>query len=293
MSRNRQRAKIQQSKKEQQPPPRPEFNNQNDNPFGLSFVVATEIVKLPSEGKFYHDGSPLKGVTELEVKSVTAAEEDILINESYINEGIVFDKLIDSIMITPGVKCSDLIDCDKMAVLISARKTGYGDEVEISNTCNNCGHNYLSNISMQSILDKDHQKDERLDILDIDWEHRKDSNTFYFKLPSTSLEVDIKILTKIDQEILEQTRKQREKINLPFNETIEFLRATIVAVNGITDPAQINKLVEVLPAADARKIRLVHNLNLPKLNMMHDFVCPKCNTEQKEEVPFSLGWFWS
>ena len=295
MSRNRQRVQIpEQDTNTTQQPPQPQLVPQQEaNPFGLSFVVPTEIVKLPSGGNLYHEDSPLNGVTELEVKAVTAAEEDILINESYIQQGIVFDKLIDSIMVTPGIKCADLIDCDKMALLLSARKTGYGDIVEINNSCQSCGHNYVSEISMQSILDNSALPNTDLDLIEPDWQFEKDSNTYTFKLPTTSLDVNIKLMSKMDTEILNQTREQRAKINLPFNETVEFLRATIVAVNGVTDRMSINKLIEVLPAADARKIRIVHNLNLPKLNMNHEFTCPSCNSSVKEEVPFSLGWFWS
>lgn len=293
MSRNRQRTKVRQQDNTPHQPPQPQIPPQQDaNPFGLSFVVPTEFVKLPSKGRFYHEDSPLNGVTELEVKAVTAAEEDILVNEDYIQQGIVFDRLLDSILVTSNVRSSDLIDCDKMAVLLSARKTGYGDIVEVNTSCDSCGHKYVADISLQSILDNS-QNSTTTDLIEGDWEYSKDSETFSFDLPVTSLNVQIKILSKVDNETLEQTKKQRERVNLPFNETVEFLRLAIVSVNGIVDPTSINKLVEVLPAADARKIRVVHNLNVPKLNMAQEFTCPSCNSKQKEEVPFSLGWFWS
>ena len=77
MSRNRQRTKVRQQDNTPHQPPQPQIPPQQDaNPFGLSFVVPTEFVKLPSKGRFYHEDSPLNGVTELEVKAVTAAEED-------------------------------------------------------------------------------------------------------------------------------------------------------------------------------------------------------------------------
>jgi hypothetical protein len=125
MSRNRQRVQIpqQDTNTTQQPPQL--VPQQETNPFGLSFVVPTEIVKLPSFGRLYGEDSPLQGLEEVEVKSMTAAEEDILINTSFIEQGIVFDRLIDSIMITPGVVAEDLMDCDKIAILMSARRTGF------------------------------------------------------------------------------------------------------------------------------------------------------------------------
>ena len=92
---------------------------------------------------------------------------------------------------------------------------------------------------------------------------------------------------------IKESKTQKEKLNLPFNETIEFLRTCIVSAQGITDRASINKLVEILPAVDARKIRLVHNENLPKMKFVEHSTCPNCGKQEEKEVPFSLGWFWS
>lgn len=295
MSRNRQRTKIQQQSNTQAPPtPQPIMPPQKpENPFGISFVVPKEIVRLPSGGMFYSSDSPVNGLQEVEVKAVTAAEEDILINESYIDKGIVFEKLIDSILMTPGITADDLIDCDKMAILVSARKTGYGDTIVVPSICESCGHQHEAEISLQSILDSNSASTNIPESVEGEWEYLKNSNTFLFTLPTTGLDVHIKILSKNEIESLEQSRKQKIRLNLPFNETLEFLRACIVSVNDVVDMTSINKLVEVLPAADARKIRKVHNMNVPKMNMTEEVACPSCNSLQKEDVPFSLGWFWS
>jgi hypothetical protein len=69
------------------------------------------------------------GLETIEIKSMTAKEEDIMINDSFIEKGIVFERLIDSIIVTPGIKSDHLIDCDKVAILVAARRSGYGDLV--------------------------------------------------------------------------------------------------------------------------------------------------------------------
>lgn len=294
MSRNRQRVKIpqQDTNTNQQVPPPEIVAQQEANPFGLSFVVPTEIVKLPSCGKLYDKDSPLHGLGEVEVKSMTAAEEDIMINESFIEQGIVFDRLIDSLMITPGIRSQDLMDCDKIAVLMSARKTGYGDIIELNTTCGNCGHQYDMHASLSSMLDSISKTAYQPSSGD-DWQYLEDSSTFSFSLPTTGLDVNIRLLGPSDVESLEVSKSQKQKLNLPFNETVEFIRAVLVSAQGVTDRTSLNKLAEILPAADARMIRKVHNTNLPKISTTQKTTCLNCSHEEEKEVPFSLGWFWS
>tara|TARA_R100001015_G_C4630312_1_gene191835 strand:+ start:1380 stop:2264 length:885 start_codon:yes stop_codon:yes gene_type:complete len=294
MSRNRNRiqAPQQPTKKQEAPTPPPQIVEQNDNPFGLSFVVPTEIIKLPSGGNLYEESSPLCGLTEVEVKAVTAAQEDIMINDSFIREGIVFDKLIDSIMITPGIQASDMMYCDKVAVLMSARKSGYGDEVLFSTSCESCGHEYEMPVLMSEMLEKTSENSFNPKTTD-EWEYSEETGTFSFTLPTTELEMEIRLAGTNEIDNLDASRVQRQKLNLPFNETIEFLRMVIVSAQGITDRTSINKLTEILPAADARLIRSIHNRNLPNISTTHETTCPKCDTTQEKEVPFSLGWFWS
>ena len=60
----------------------------------------TEEVTLPSKGLLYPEGSPLKkGV--IEMKYMTAREEDILTNQNLIQNGTVIDKLLQSLIVTP------------------------------------------------------------------------------------------------------------------------------------------------------------------------------------------------
>ena len=125
-----------------------------------------------------------------------------------------------------------------------------------------------------------------------DWKYLEDSNTYSFELPTTKLNVQIKLLTAEDTNLLEASKQQKQKLGLPYNETVEFLRACIIQAQGVVDRTSINKLAEILPAADARKIRVVHNENMPKVKTTTTVHCNSCGHENKKEVPFSLGWFW-
>jgi hypothetical protein len=294
MSRNSKRINTQQQPNRQQPHPEiiPPPERPKQNPFGISFVVPTEIVHLPSGGEFYEEGSPVKGLKTLEIKAMTAKEEDIVMNDNYISEGIVFDKLLDSLMITENINSRDLLDCDKVALLMSAAKTGYGEELNMSFSCESCSFNGTTTASLSKILDD--MKDRTFGIKDTeDVKYDESSKTLLFELPVTKITIRIKTMTPTDYKYLEDSKKQKEKLNLPFSETIEFLRRVVLEANGVTIPGEIFKLTEVLPSADARAIIRTHNTSIPTMDKTQIIACPECNHEQKEDVPFSLGMFWS
>tara|TARA_Y100000114_G_C11763614_1_gene331574 strand:+ start:5942 stop:6859 length:918 start_codon:yes stop_codon:yes gene_type:complete len=266
-------------------------NSQRDH-FGLPFVTHTETVFLPSGGSFYDSSSPVCGIDSIEINAMTAKEEDILINDSYIQQGVVFERLIDSLIVTPGIKCSDLLDCDKVAILVSARKTGYGNQVDFETVCDHCGHQHVASVELSSLLERVEHNKFVIKTTD-EWRYNKDSSTLGFKLPVTGIEVEIRLLTPEDRIYLTRTKKQKEKLRLPFSETVEFIRLALVSANGVTEREALHSLVEHLPSADARKIKVVHNKNIPKFETKQEFVCPSCSEVSEKEVPFSLGWFWS
>ena len=140
----------------------------------------------------------------------------------------------------------------------------------------------------------DNAKDNKFKIEDTDeWEYDSTSSTLSFKLPVTGITVRIKILTRNDFTYLEQDKARRKSMNLPYNETIEFLRRILVSADSVTDKGDLAKLLEVLPAADARKMKYVHNINIPRFDTRQTIECPACSAKVEKEVPFSVGWFWS
>ena len=293
MSRNSKRTKA-----HYKPQPIPNETSQSlkdppkQNPFGISFVVPTEIVYLPSGGEFYEDGSPIKGLKKLEIKAMTAKEEDIVLNPSFIEQGIVFDRLIDSLMITENIKAEDLLDCDKMALLMSAAKTGYGEDIEMNFLCENCSYKGPVTASLGKVLED--MKNRTFSISDSDQvKYDTSSKTLFFELPISKINIRIKTMTPNDYKYIESSKKQKEKLSLPFSDTLEFLRRVIVEANGVSAPSELFKLAEVLPSADARSIVKVHNTSVPKIDKTQILCCPECGHEQKEDVPFSLGMFWS
>ena len=50
-------------------------------------------------------------------------------SQNLIKKGVVIDKLLDSLIVTQGVKQNDLILGDKNAVLVAARILAYGPRI--------------------------------------------------------------------------------------------------------------------------------------------------------------------
>ena len=108
-----------------------------------TFNLPTETVVLPSKGLLYPEDSPLaKG--ELEMKYMTAKEEDILTNQNYITNGTVIDKLLQSLILTKDVDYNSLLVGDKNAMMIAARILAYGKNYVV----NYRGQEYTIDLSL-------------------------------------------------------------------------------------------------------------------------------------------------
>jgi hypothetical protein len=92
--------------------------------------LPTIIVSLASAGKIYPETSPLRS-GQIEMRYMTAYDEDILTNTSYIKNGVVFDKLLESIIVTEGINIHEISTFDKNGLIVYARILSYGSEYPI------------------------------------------------------------------------------------------------------------------------------------------------------------------
>ena len=104
----------------------------------MDFVTPSEFVMLPSRGR-YPEGHPLHGEESIEIKYMTAKEEDILTSPSLLSKGIALDRLISSVVLDKSINTASLLPCDRNAVLIAARITGFGPDYESGYVCPLCG----------------------------------------------------------------------------------------------------------------------------------------------------------
>ena len=131
------------------PAPPPQTTNTQTDIF--SFINPTEFVDLPSKGELYPEGHPAHGLDSIEIRHMTAKEEDILTSESLIKKGVALDRVVDSLIVDKRIKAANLLIGDKNALLIAARITGFGPDYGVKITCPVCITENDCNIDLQAI----------------------------------------------------------------------------------------------------------------------------------------------
>ena len=242
--------------------------------------LPTEIVTLPSKGLLYPKESPLsKG--EIEMKYMTAKEEDILTNTNYIKNGTVIDKLLQALIVTP-INYDELLIGDKNAILIAARILGYGAEYEFKYT-NSDGQEAEAKVDLSTLEEK--QIDVSL--------FKSGTNEFTFDLPKSGNTVTFRLLTHGDEKKIEDEIKGLKKINPTSSPDVTTrLKHIITSINGNREQKEIRNFVDnFLLAPDARALREYYAKIQPDIEMK--FIPEDENyTGEGITIPISLNFFW-
>ena len=232
----------------------------------------TEEVELPSKGLVYPEDNPLSS-GKIEIKYMTAKEEDILTNQSYIQKGTVLDKLIDSLIVNKDINYKDLILGDKNAVLIAARILGYGKDYKFQ---------WKGEEQTIDLTKIDNKKFNESSIT-------KGVNEFSFKLPHSGTQITYKILTGHDDLKIEAELKGLKKINKNSSPELSTrLKYIITSVNGDTDKKVIREFVDnYLLAIDSRALREHIRNTQPDVNLTYDL-----DGEEEVTIPIGITFFW-
>ena len=235
----------------------------------------TEMVDLPSKGLFYPENHPLAS-GKIEMKYMTAKEEDILTNRVYIEKGVVIDKLLQSLIVTK-IDFNDLLLVDKNAIMIAARVLGYGKDYEFVYKGDKCSVDL-------SILEPN-VVDESL------W--KKGKNEFSYTLPTTGHILTFKLLTHGDEKKINDEIKGLQKLQKDSNpELTTRLKHIITSVNGDTEPKIIRQFVDnILLARDARALREYIRSVTPEIEIKFDYD-NGTGVEEGAIVPIGLNFFW-
>lgn len=244
-------------------------------------LFPAEIVLLPSKGLLYPPENPLsKG--SVEVKYMTAKEEDILSTESFIQQNVVVDKLLES-MIVSKVNYSDLLIGDKNAIMIAARIYGYGPEYKTKIVKPN-GEEIPIDINLNDITHKEF--DESL--------ITKGVNKFAFTLPKTGIPVEFKLLTVGEQAIVTQDIKGIKKLGSSRYSTnlTSRLKAMLVSVNGDADKGKINKFVDTMLATDSRALREYMTKIQPDIDLSLEMEDPETGDPFLGNIQIGINFFY-
>jgi hypothetical protein len=239
------------------------------------FNLPTETVELPSRGLLYPKDSPL-AEGKIEMKYMTAKEEDILTNINYIKQGVVIDKLLES-LITTKINYGDLLISDKEAIMIAARILSYGKDYAI----NVYGQEQV--IDLTTIQHK--EIDESL--------YKAGVNEFEFMLPHTNNVITFKLLTHADEKAIQQEVKGLQKIHKDnLTEGTTKLKRMITSVNGIREGKDIREFIDnYLLARDARALREEYKRVNPGIDLTVQ-ITNEDGVEEGIELPIGIDFFW-
>ncbi len=242
---------------------------------GLSFVTPTEYVDLPSKGKLYPVGHPLHNKDSIEIKQMTAKEEDILTSESYIKKGVVLEKFLESILVDKNIKSEDLSVSDRSAIFLAARILAYGPEYKVIVTCPKC--------SKQKELAYDLLQSPKISAFPEDLAITE-NGTFFVELPVTKWKVECRALTGRDENKVEKNKVAETGISAQ-------LKSIIVSINSVTDKKMLEEAVDVLPAKDSRFLRSKYKEIVPTVRFSIELEC-ECENSSEVDVPITLEFFW-
>ena len=240
------------------------------------FKFPTEMVDLPSKGYFYFDGHPLSS-GKVEVKYMTAKEEDILTSQNLIQQGVVIDKLLESLIVDKSIKIDDMLIGDKNAIMVAARILGYGKDYKFTYD------------------GKEHTIDlTKLEPVNIDFsKFTKNQNEFNFKLPNSEREIAFKLLTGKDEKDIEAEITAKEKISKEqSSELTTRFKQMILSVDGKSEKSHINSFVDnEFLSVDSLAFRQYLSSITPDVDMTTKVV-DSTGKESEVTIPVTLRFFW-
>jgi len=240
------------------------------------FKFPTESVELPSKGLVYPKDNPLSS-GKVEMKYMTAKEEDILTNQNYIKDGSVLDRLLKALIVSK-VNYDDLIVGDKNAIMVAARVLGYGADYTF----------------------KYNDEEVTVDLGELETKYLDESkliekgvNNFSFELPHSKMSITFKLLCNKDDRSVKNEVRGLQKLNKKSNPELSTrLKYIITSINGDSDSKTIREFVDkMMLARDSRALREYIKDFQPDIDL-------KFNHESSDGIveeltlPMTVNFFW-
>ena len=236
-------------------------------------TIPTETIDLPSKGLVYPPENPLSS-GKIEMKYMTAKEEDILTNQNYIQKGVVLDKLLQALIVSK-INYSDLVVGDKNAIMVAARILGYGKDYSFEYN----GEQYTIDLSQ---LDNKQFDESKLT--------SKGVNEFSFTLPASNINITYKLITHGDEQKIQNELDGLKKLGTNNSPELSTrLKYIITSVNGDRDNKTIRQFVDTaLLARDSRELRKHIANTQPDVDLTF---FPE-GSSTRVDIPIGLKFFW-
>jgi hypothetical protein len=246
-----------------------------------NYDFPTEVISLPSQGKCYPEDNPLSS-GELEIKYMTAKEEEILASQNLIRKGVVLDKLFESIIVDKKVNIDDIILGDKNAIMLAARILGYGSKYRVQ-IQDEMGEAHETDVDLSKVQ----TKETNLDNINVE-------NNYTFTT-STGVNLEWRLLTHGDEKAIEADIRAIARLNKDgaSSELTTRYRYMITSVDGETDVNTINKFINnAFLTRDTRAFRETVREHQPDINMEFDWINPNSGEREVKPIPMGVGFFW-
>lgn len=249
----------------------------------FNFEVPVESVPLPSLGVVYGTDSPLFRQETIDIKAMTAREEDILTSRALIKKGTVITHLLRSCMINKQVDPDEMLTGDRNAIMTAIRITGYGAEYAVEVECPACSERSKQQFDLTTLPIK------RLNVNPI----AEGANLFEYVLPVSKKKVRFKFLTGADEaELAVMQERKKKQGSAADNLVTQRLMFAIQSVDNVTDKTKIAAFCRNMPARDSLELRRYIDSNEPGVEMKSWMDCPSCLEHTEVRLPIGAAFFW-
>jgi hypothetical protein len=250
----------------------------------FNYEVPVERIPLPSGGLVYPKNHPLYGVNAVDIRAMTAREEDILLSRALSKQGTTMSTLISSCLMDKRIDSKTLISGDRLAIILGIRITGYGSSYKTSVECQSCSETSKNEFDLGE-----------LDVKPLDISPTGDENLFEFILPMSKKRVLFKFMTGQDEEESTAVIERKQKLfpGAPEGIVTTRLESHIVSVDGVTDKVKISRFVSSMLAGDSRALRNHIDKNEPGVNLEVGWECLHCGHTNRNTLPTGALFFWA
>jgi len=243
------------------------------------FLLPTETIEIPSQGKVYDIANPLSAGT-LEMKYMTAREEDILTNVNLLRQGLAIEKMLQSLIKSP-INYDDLILGDRNSLLIAARILAYGSSYSFEYNDTEDAVKETITIDLQELKNKV-----------VDYTIFNNKNEFTFELPNSKNIITFKLLTVGDEKAIEAEIKGLKKANLTAGEITTRLKKQILSVNGDYDQKTVRDFVDnYLISKDSNPLRSYITSISPDIDLTVNFTL-QSGKDIEQSLPLTAEFFF-
>ncbi len=269
------------------------FSGGDSNPAGLpssnimkddfGFEIPVETVPLPSRGIIYPVDSAMHGKETVQIRAMTAREEDILTSKALIKKGTVITQLLQSCIVDEGFDAELMLSGDRNALMTALRITGYGTDYNVEVDCPACSQRSKQSFNLAELPIK------RLMVEPVSI----GANVFEIELPVTKKRARFKFLTgKDEQEIAIISERKKKTGQLADNLVTTRLTYSLVSVDNITDKSKLSFFIRNMPARDSLYIRKYIDKQEPGVEMKAWMDCTSCLESSEVRMPLGANFFW-